>query len=1055
MTITERSLANRTTILFLAIAAVLLGWSAWQELPRESFPDITVPVVLVTTIYPGAAPAEVERQVTDPVERELRGLADVKRLSSVSSESASVVSIEFESGTDVDFARQKVRDRVDLARVDFPTEAEEPLIQEVNFSDIPILQVNLAGDVGPVVLKEFAEDLRDEIETLRGVLRVDVIGGLEREVRVEVDPDRLRAFDLSLEDVLKAVRVGNVAIPGGELEVGPSTYAVRVPNEVVDPAEIADFAIEARGGRPILVRDVARVHLGFEDRASYARIDGRESVALAIQKRTGANLLAVADAVKATVANQQASWPLGVEATFLGDQSTDVEMMVTDLQNNIISGLVLVVLVLMFAMGLRNAVFVGIAIPLSMLITFVVCDLAGFSLNTVVLFGLVMAVGMLVDNAIVVVENIYRHMQQGRGRFEAAALATRQVAMPILVSTLTTVAAFSPLLFWPGVVGDFMKYMPLTVSIALFASLLVAFTVNPVLCAMFMSVRGHRVEAQVDPDDPVAEGTGVSGNAGARIVSAYRGLLDWALTHRATVIGATLLSFVVVIFAYGRFNHGVEFFPEAEPRQIVVDIDLPPGTSLDRTDSVLRDLEARLQDVPDLRILAASVGAGSQSDFGGNAQGGQSARGRILVDLIDRKSRSQSSFVTMEQVRERVAGVPGATIDVSRPAEGPPVGDPVSIEIRGEDFEVLGAVAARIRETIADVPGLVSLDDDFDLARPELLVKVDRVAAAKAGLDPGQIAADVRTAVNGTEASTWRRGDEDVDIVVRFSDERRRAISDLESITFVNEAGEEIPLVAVASISQSRALTAINHKELKRVVTVSGRVTSPELAEPARREALARIAAIPDLLPAGTSLVLAGQSEDEEEAKAFLSKAFLWALVLVAGLIVGQFNSLAVPFIVMTSVIMSMIGVLLGLVVTGTPFGIIMTGLGVISLAGIVVNNAIVLLDYGEQLIARGIARAEAVRLTGERRLRPVLLTALTTVLGLLPLATGFEVDFVNLTAGTGGESSQWWKSLAVAVIFGLGVATFLTLVLVPVLYDLLLERRERKAAREAAEAAG
>ncbi len=697
MTLTDRALANRTTVLFAVLAAAILGFQAWNTLPRESFPDITVPVVVVTTIYPGAAPAEVERQITDRLERELRGLADVKRLSSVSAESSSVVTIEFDSGTEVDFARQKVRDRVDLARADFPTDVEEPLIQEVNFSDIPILQINLAGELGPVVLKELAKNLRDDLETIPGVLRVDLVGGLDREVQVDIDPERLRLYGLSLEDVITAVRAGNLSIPGGELEVGDSTFAVRVPNEVDDPRTVADFAIEARGGRPLFIRDVATVSLGFEDRTSIARIDGRESIALAIQKRTGANLLAVADAARAEVEAHRASWPAGLEVVFLGDQSEDVEMMVTDLQNNILTGLVLVVVVLMTALGLRNASFVGFAIPLAMLITFMVVELAGFTLNTVVLFGLVMAVGMLVDNAVVVVENIYRHMQQGRGHLEAASLGTRQVATAILVSTLTTVAAFAPLLFWPGVVGDFMKYLPLTVSIALAASLLIAFTVNPVLCAAFMTVpKQDRHRAGEDPDAVGADDDGSGGNrAGRAIMAAYRRSLDFALRRRGLVVGLTLLTFIVVVMLFGRFNHGVEFFPETEPRQIVVDLDLPPGTALDRTDAVTRELERRLAGLPDVRVIAASVGAGSQADFGGSAQGGQAARARLLIDLIPRKERSISSFVTMDEVRRRVTGIPGATLDVSRPAEGPPVGDPVSIEIRGDDFETLGRLRIR------------------------------------------------------------------------------------------------------------------------------------------------------------------------------------------------------------------------------------------------------------------------------------------------------------------------------------------------------------------------
>jgi len=1042
-------LRHRSTVFFLTVGALVLGLFSYTTLPRESSPDISVPVIIVYTLYPGASPADIESQITRPVERELKGIEGLDELTSTSQESASVVTVEFVSGTDIDDALQKVRDRVDRAEVDFPEDAEEPLLQEINFSDIPILQVNLSGDVGPVVLKRLAEDLEDRLEGIPGVLRVNVVGGLEREVRVDVDPRKLQLYGLALDDVVDAVDDENVSIPGGDLDLGDLSFAVRVPGEVDEPMEVADFVIRATGGSPVFVRDVATVTWGFKDRDSYARINGEEAVALTIQKRTGANIIEVADEVKRQVEEESARWPAGVEATVLADQSKDIRRMVNDLENNILSGLVLVVLVLMFALGFRNALFVGLAIPFSMLLTFAAIQWTGTTLNMVVLFSLVLAVGMLVDNAVVVIENIYRHMQEGRSALVAASVATKEVGAAILVSTLTTVGAFSPILFWPGVVGDFMKYLPLTVIIALLASLLVAFALNPVMGATFMKIHpGDRLAS-----DRRRRGlNGLLDSAGGRLVGAYKATLEWALGHRVLTLAGTLALFVLVLGIYGALNHGIEFFPEVEPPQILVDVEMAPGTRLEKTDAVVGELESRLTEVPDLEFTAAGSGAGSQANMFGARGGGASGEGRITLDLFDREERRQDSFVTMEQVRRRTAGLPGVTVEVKAPEEGPPVGEPLVIEVAGEDFATLGEVAARIRRVIEDIPGLVSLDDDFDLARPELVVRVDRTQAARLGLTTRDIAGTVRTAVNGTEASIYRYGEDEADITVRLQEGSRTSIEDLSRLKLVSPTGGQVPLSSVARVERASALTSIRHKDQKRVVTVSGDVTSPELAEPVRQQAKARLEAIPDLLPAGTKLLFAGQQEDEEEAKEFLTQAFLYAVLIVLGLMVAKFDSLAIPLIIITSVMMSMVGVLLGLLVTGLPFGIIMTGLGVISLAGIVVNNAIVLLDYAEQLRARGLPRRQVVMETGLRRMRPVLLTAITTILGLIPLSTGVEFDFRSLAFSTGGESSQWWRSMGVAVIFGLAFATFLTLVVVPVLYDLLLQFREWRARRRKGE---
>jgi len=1037
----ELAVRNRPTVFFGIVAIAIAGLAAYTSLPRESFPDITVPNILVYTLWPGASPSDVETQITDELERELQGLEGIKELTSTSFESVSLVNVEFVSGTDLDFALQKVRDKVSIAKSEFPGDAEEPVLRELNFSDVPILQVHLAGDLGPVELRRLAKELQDEIEAIPGVLRATIVGGVEREVRVDVDPERLRLYGASLDDVLDAIRDENVSIPGGELRLTGQTLALRVPGEVDDPRQIESFVVKTVGQRPIEVRDVATVTYGFKDRSSYSRINGTDSVSLSIQKRSGSNIIAVTDAIKAEVEKQRAGWPASVRVTFLADMSKDIRLMVSDLENNVLTGVVLVVAVLFFALGLRNALFVGTAIPLSMLLTFVVVQLSGMTLNMMVLFSLVLAVGMLVDNAIVVIDNIYRHVQEGRSPAEAAGMGVAEVGGAVAVSTFTTIGAFVPLFFWPGIIGDFMSILPIAVCIALAASLIVAFSSSPALAAQWMRP-GHDRAVVVGDDGSLP----ASDALGVRILAFYRRTLEWALDHRLRVVGGTLALFVAVIFFFAEFNHGTELFPETEPRQIWANVETPPGTRLEQTDAIVRELERRLGDLPDIRVLAGASGAGAAGDefSGGRSEGGDPTSGRVTLDLLDLEERSQSSFKTLEQARARVKGIPGATINVERPAEGPPVGDALSIEIAGDDFARLGAIAERIQREIADLPGLATLDSDFDLARPEVVVRVDREQAARLGLSTSKIASTLRTAVNGTEASQFRDGEDEWDITVRFAPEARASLADLERLVVVNEDGRQIPLGTVARVATSASLQSIQHKNRKRVVTVSGKVTSPELAQPVRQAARTRIEALPGLLPAGYQLTFAGQSEDEDESKAFLSKAFLYAVIVVLMLIVGQFNSYTVPLIIMTSVVMSMIGVLLGLVITGTPFGIIMTGLGVISLAGVVVNNAIVLLDYAERQRARGVERRTAVLVTGMRRLRPVMLTAITTVLGLIPTVTGWGFDFRALRFVTSGESSQWWRPMGVAVIFGLAFATFLTLVLVPVLYDSMIGAREK-----------
>ncbi|NKB72800.1 MAG: hypothetical protein GKR89_37490 [Candidatus Latescibacteria bacterium] len=708
----------------------------------------------------------------------------------------------------------------------------------------------------------------------------------------------------------------------------------------------------------------------------------------------------------------------------LADQSQDIRLMVSDLENNIISGLLLVVAVLFLFLGGRNAFFVGAAIPLSMLITFAVLSLAGITLNMVVLFSLILALGMLVDNAIVIVENIYRHRQEGRGADEGAWIGTDEVAMPVIASTLTTLCAFAPMIFWPDIMGEFMKYLPITLIITLTSSLFVGLVITPTLCARFMKVGG--TQQQTSPTL-------------LRVIAVYRRFLTGALDRPWITLSTAFGLLAVTIVLYGFLGHGVEFFPEVEPRKAYIDVRAPSGTSLDESDRLVRRIEEDLRAFGDVETFVANVGGGGgdifTALFGGS---GETHNSRVSVDFVAEENRGQSSLLTIKEIRAQLRRLTGAEVEIEQEQDGPPTGAPISVEISGEDFAVLGQLAAQVKRIVAQVPGAVDVKDDYDRGRPEVRVHIDRESAALAGLDTRMIATTVRTAIYGAEASEYRVGEEEYDIRVRFQADRRLRVEDLERI-MVEKEGRLIPLGTVARVETGAGWGGIRRKDLKRMVTIEGKVegrTSDAVLRDVQ-QALADFA-----LPTGYLIDYSGEKEEQEKAAAFLGKAFIIALFAIALVLVTQFDSLTLSMTVLSSVILSLVGVLVGLLVTATPFGIIMTGVGVISLAGVVVNNAIVLIDYIRQLHQRGLDRREAILQAGAVRFRPVVLTAITTILGLIPLAAGISFDFANFSWEIGGRSSQWWGPMGVAVVFGLAFATLLTLVVVPTIVSLVWRPR-------------
>jgi multidrug efflux pump len=1047
---------NKVAVYILLLLIVLIGWSTYNSLPRESAPDITIPLVIVTTPYIGVSPADIEGLVTQPLERNLKSIKDVKLISSVSKEGLSTIQIEFNTGVDIDDAIRRVRDKVNQTLPDLPTDILDPVISEINFSEFPILFVNVRGNVGIARLKKIAEDLQDLLETVPGVLRVDLNGGLTPEVQVNADLYRLNAYKISFNDLVNAVRDENLSLPGGQVDDGTTNISVRVPGEFKDVRPIEDIVVKIRDGQPIYVRDVAEVDYSFEDRQTYARLNGEEVVSLAVRKRAGENLLRIAAEVKEIVNNEEQKLPAGVSLAVSNDQSIFIDRSVKELENSIMTGMFLVVLAMFMFFGFKNSLLISTAIPLSMFIGFLVLGALDITLNFVVLFSLVLVLGILVDDAVVVIENIYRHQQEyGKSPAQAAKDGTKEVAVPVLAATVTTISPFIPLLFWPGVVGEFMWYLPVTLIITLGASLFVAFVISPVQGAQWINYQREIRKAKQNIDNkkwwkkynPITRiYHRVDNQVFPWMQKKYVGALGWTLRRRGLTIAGSIGFLIVVFMLYGVFNSGVEFFPDVEPEQVNVSIEAPPGTSLEVTNDVAREVETRINAIPgrgDIEFLAANIGTSDDPfDFGGQ---GTSNKGMISITFFPKANRSQSSFATMEEIRRATENIPGANIRVNALDWGPPVGAPVSIEVSGEEYDQLAALSAQIRERIRSVPGLVDLKDDYNLGKPEIQIVVDREKAGLLWTNTGQIGGTVRSAVSGTEASKYRVGENEYKITARLREDQRTSVSDLENIhvTFMNQQGKllSIPLTSVAEIERTSSITDIRRKDLKRVITISGNVEG-RLPQDVLKDVRTQLAAFD--LPSGNTIRFTGEDEEQKKAEAFLGRAFMITILLVFLILVSEFNSVKVPFVIMLSVLLSLIGVLIGLMVTRMPFSVVMTGVGVIALAGIVVKNAIVLLDFAKQKRAQGMQLDEALLEAGRTRLRPVMLTAITTVLGILPLATGFDFNWRELHFIVGAESAAFWGPLGVAVIFGLSISSFLTLVIVPTFYSLLEEWGKR-----------
>lgn len=1106
--LTTFSLKNGTMVMFLTFLIVVVGVLTYVTLPKDSYPEIKQSIVYIGTPYPGNSPVDMENLVTRPIEKEINTISEVDNIKSTSVQDYSTIIVEFDPKVKVEDALTKVKDAVDRAKPKLPQDLPaDPNVFDINFSEFPIMNINLAGNYTLEELKKHAEYLEDEIEKISEISKADIRGIDDKEVKIQVNPYELEARQLSFRDIEDAVRAENLTQSGGNVLDGGVRRTIRVLGEFSDPKQLEDIVIKHEKGNIVYLKDVATVEFDYVEAVSYARLKKEPVVMLDVVKRSGENLIHATEKIRAVLADAQENvFPKDLRVSITNDQSSFTQEMVSSLENNIISGVIVVVIILLLFIGTRNALFVGMAIPLSMFLTFIVLQWLGMTINMMVLFGLIMALGMLVDNGIVVVENIYRLRSEGYSMWDATRMGVGEVAVPIISSTATTVAAFIPLMLWPGIMGQFMRYLPITLTVSLVSSLFVALVINPVFIMRYMRmdnevVVNHKSLLRIVVIEFVVGAlillAGVTwlGNIIIflglltllnvyvlvplsnrfqnsllpKVESAYERTISWALKRPGTVFGGTVVLLIMSFVLLGIRQPKVLFFPESDPKYVNVFVEFPVGADIQETNEFTRAIEDKVLKAVEpygktVESVIANVGAGTgdPNDMSSIGQAESPNKARITVNFVDFKYRNGvSTSAIMEEIRGAVGGYPGVAVTVQKNADGPPTGAPISIELIGDDLEVLIAEAEKMRNYINEqgIAGIEKLKLDIETGKPELLVNIDREKARRFGLSTYSVADEVRTSLFGKEISKYKQGEDDYKIQLRLDDRYRYNVDALmnKSITFRDQSTgkiSQVPISSVAKAELSSTYGSVRRKDLKRQITISSNVVGG--FNPTEVNAKIKTALDEYQLPTGYSYKFGGEQEKQAEEMAFLSNALLLAVFLIFLIIVAQFNKLTAPLIIMTAVLFSTIGVFLGLVIFNMEFIIIMTMIGIISLAGIVVNNAIVLLDFvelekkrkreqtGTELTLPEVVTA--ITQAGKTRLRPVLLTAITTVLGLIPLAVGINIDFIKFFSVydpdyyVGGDSVAFWAPLSWTIIFGLTFATFLTLVVVPVMY-LLTEK--------------
>ena len=1091
--ISSLSIDNKTSIYLLTVLITIIGIFSYVTLPKEKFPEVEIPIFSVVTIYAGASPSDVESLITRPIEQELKSIDGVDNISSVSKQATSIIIIEFETEKDQLVAQQEVNDAVDKSRSELPRVlTQEPSVTDFNLADRPILNINLSGNYDLVELKEYADDLKDEIEGLSAINEVEIVGALEREIQINVDLTKLQATGLTLNTISAAVANKNMTISTGQIDMGRMERSVRVVGEISEPRQLEDILLTNSKGDKIYLKDVATIVDGFADRESYARLNGESVITLNVKKKSGENLIEASEASFAIIKElQETQFPKDLKITVTGDQSEETKDNVSNLFNTVILGFFFVVIVLMFIMGVQNAIFVGLAIPLSSLIAFAVMPTIGFSINMVVLFALILGLGIVVDNAIVIVENIYRYITTTNySKAEAAKRAAGEIALPVITGTLTTIAPFFPLLFWTGIIGKFMFYLPVTMILTLVASLVVALVMSPVFAVSFMSEDADHLHN--NRKEKSSKGMIIAGVvmlalvagfylAGIPIMgslliflyllylsehfilqplisrfnhsvlpklqSAYHDTIQWILVGKRpwfTLLG-TFAFLIFSIILLGIATPKVVFFGESDPNFVYVYNEMAAGTDLDETNRVTQLIEDRVYEVigknnpiVESVISNVAIGANSSSDTDPTPSPNKS---KISVAFVDFQNRGGvSTQEILNQIREKVKGIPGTEISVEKEQSGPSTGKPINVEISGDDFDQLVALTNQFQAHIANsgIEGIEDLQSDLQLNNPELLVDVDEVKANSYGISVAQIGGQLRTALLGDPISTYREEEDEYDIRLRLQENDRHNITDLMNMR-IPTAGGNIPISAVATPTYSSSYGAINRLDLERVVTLSSNVLEGFNANEINAQIRASLANFE--IPDGYEISLTGEQEEQAETASFLGVALLSAVGLIFLILVAQFNSIGKPLIIMSQVMFSLIGVFIGFVTFKMNIAVVLTGMGIIAVAGIVVKNGIIMIDYIDLLRSQGRELKEAVVEGGATRLNPVILTAASTILGLIPLAIGLNIDFYGLFASFepniyfGGDNASFWGPLAWTIIFGLGFATLLTLFLVPSMY--------------------
>ncbi len=1102
---------NRTAIYVLTFMLLVAGYFAYLSLPKENFPEITIPKIFVTTIYPGTSPANMENLVTKQIEKQVRSQQGLKKVTSNSYQDYSIITAEFNANVDIVVAKQRIKDAVDKAKSDLPTDLpKEPTVQDINLSDLPIMYLNMSGDFDLKTIKKYADDLKDRIEALPEISGVDIVGALDPEMEINVDLNKMAAAKISFYDIANAVGKENVSASGGTVPIDGVRRTLNIKKEYKSAEEIGNTIVQTPTGGSIYIKDITTVVDGYKEQESFSRLYGKNVITLNVKKRSGENLIEASDKIRDIVADMKATqFPKALEIVATGDQSDKTRVTLHDLINTIVIGFILVTLILMFFMGITNALFVALSVPLSMCVAFLLMPTIGFTMNMIVLFSFLLALGIVVDDAIVVIENTHRIYDNGKTHTvkEAAKIAAGEVFLPVFSGTMTTLAPFVPLAFWPGIIGKFMFFLPITLIITLLASLVVAYIINPVFAVDFMESHDENEVYNPKFDKKVKKMLMYLGiaaviaylinfgfgnfvvlialfyllqhfvlekvirkfqrNIWPRAQAKYGRFLEWALHRPYTILGSTFGLLIFAIVLTGIIPPKFVFFPSSDPNFVYVYTSLPVGTDQSYTNEITKKIEKKVTAVVDSLgkqnvssiISNVTVGVTDPQD---EDQGNYPNKSKVTVAFKEFGERTGNpSPVYLTAIRAAIKGIPGAEISVTQEQSGPPTAKPISIEITGDNLDSLVSTSQKLKSYLVSkqIGGIEELKSDFQNNKPEVIFDIDRERANRQGILTRDVATNLRFALYGVEVSKFRDLDEDYQINVRAKEDQRNSLQALRNLQITyRDMGmggiiRQVPVSTFANIDYVNTYGGIKRKQGKRIIMLSSNVLSDFNPGEVNKNIESAIKDFRN--PEGVVIKMGGAQEEQAETANFLGLALGVAFFLILIILVIQFNSIGKPIIILSEIIFSIIGVLLGITIFHMEMSVVMMGIGIVALAGIVVRNGILLVEFADLMMDQGMDAYEAILEAGRTRMTPVLLTATATMLGLIPLAVGLNLDFAALlSTGNphiyfGGDNVAFWGPLSWTMIFGLSFATFLTLILVPSMYLIRAKIKNRLANRK------